>query len=368
MEPLLNAYAAPEAARRRANEFSPIGPLEVAAILLAVSGTSFVALGCIARLVRVFGWSSDHFNVSTLFFVPFLLARNDALRILLLLSACALRPNERWRAKFTLLVLYVVALQIGVRIISAVLGHNKEWDGPTFAVGALATLACFVWAMINSVRNRAGVAVCIALLIAMPLLPFERTENETVALSILAALPDCSRKLTAPIVACGLFALEHRVAPGLTFGVSWTVAALWLVIRAWMLASTWPAGSGERFALRAGLFLEGLSLLLAQLQLGVSASVPGFDTSKKPLFDMAELASFNGLTMIVVAALLRDVRPSNVTASQLRALVFIWFMAAVGVMFSLSGTVSFVVSALAMSVLLAWTVVARLRRESFAGA
>jgi hypothetical protein len=144
---------------------------------------------------------------------------------------------------------------------------------------------------VNSARNRAGVAVSIALLIAMPVLSVDPTGNRTVALCVVAALPNGLHRLTAPVIACGLFALERLVTSGFTLGIPWTLAAGWLVVRGWRLASSWPVGSGERAALRAGLSLVSVSVLLEQVQFLQQALVAKSRVPWTLFVDMAWLAT-----------------------------------------------------------------------------
>jgi len=370
VDPLPDIYAAPAANDRKASEIGAIGPLECAAILFALCSTSFVAWACLARLANAVGGigglsaSNDAWRPFVANLLP---ARDNALLILLSLSACAIDTLERWRARFTLLALCVVAVQVGVGILSVVLGLKREWAtaaySAAYSAGSLATVACLVWATVNSLRSRSGIAVGIALLIAMPLLPLDPTGNRTVALCVVAALPNCLHRLTAPIIACGLFALEHLLAPGFTLGIPWTLAAAWLVVRGWRLASSWPVGSGERAALRAGLFLMSVSLLLGQMQFLQQALVPKSRVPGTPFTDMAWLATFHGSAMIVAATLLRDA-PSNVTAQRMRVVVAIWLVAALEVVFwqglGALPTTSLLVAVLAMGVSLAWAVGARL--------
>jgi hypothetical protein len=367
VDPLPDICAAPESNDRSVSEIEPIGPLEFAAILFAVGSMSFAALGCLRHLDKALGGigglggSDDAWQP---FVVNLLMARNNALLILLSLFACAIDARERWRAKFALIALCVVALQVGVGILSAVLGLKREWTNSAYFAGSLATVVCFGWATVNSVRNRSGVAVGIAMLIAMPLLPIDPTGNRTVALCVVAALPNCLDRLTAPIVACGLFALEHLATPGFTLGIPWTLAAVWLVVRGWRLASSWPVGSGERAALRAGLFLVSVSVLLEQMQFLQQALVAKSRVPGTPFADMAWLATFHGLAMIVAATLLRDVPSINVTAKRMRVVVAIWLVAGLGVVFwqgpGALPTASMLVAVLAMGMLLAWAVGARL--------
>ncbi len=351
---------------RSAGALKFIHPFGVATILFAAISTTYTVSICLARLVRAMGgvWDGDVWEAFTM---NLTLTQDNAVLILMSLSAWAVHAREHWRSRVTLFALGLLVLQFGLGM-SLKRGPAGEWFSWAYFVGWLSTNTCFAWAMVSSVRNGFGIPVSIALLTAMPLLPFDPTFNRSVPLCVLAALPNCSRQLTAPIIACGVFALGHLVRPGFALGIPWTLASLWVVVKGWRLASSWPAGSSERTALRAGLFLVAISLLPEQMHLLQQALLAKSRMPRMPLSILARFATGQGFTMIVAAKLMRNVHSSEVTTRRVRAVIAVGLAASLEIIIMNElPTLPLSVVVLAMSILLGYAIGAQLRFKSLAG-